>query len=167
MFAEAASPFGRLVGFMVSAIPRFASRPYAGRGSIARRTLSKGFVTSCKCQYFRSGAARLLSRAALPFILLTAKPSPLSTPAPRTPQREAMLRLRRRIHRAAAAGPKCHSASRVPAPGDEFDAETDAAEACPSAHAEYVCHDAPQRRAPDHAGPGIPQRRSSAYPHLL
>src|SRR5271169_6153144 len=32
MFAEAASPFGRLVGFMFSPILRFASRPYAGRG---------------------------------------------------------------------------------------------------------------------------------------
>src|SRR5271169_5790405 len=141
MFAEAASPFGPLVGFMFS--PIFASP--AG-------PMRSGSATSPRC---------------LSFVLLTAKPSPLSTPAPRTPQREAMLRLRRRIHRAAAAGPKCHSASRVPAPGDEFDAETDAAEACPSAHAEYVCHDAPQRRAPDHAGPGIPQRRSSAYPHLL
>ena len=32
MFAEAASPFGRLVGFMFSPILRFASRPFAGRG---------------------------------------------------------------------------------------------------------------------------------------
>ena len=32
MFAEAASPFGRLVGFMFSLILRFASRTYAGRG---------------------------------------------------------------------------------------------------------------------------------------
>jgi len=31
MFAEAVSPFGRLVGFMFSLILRFASRPYAGR----------------------------------------------------------------------------------------------------------------------------------------
>ena len=32
MFAEAASLFGRLVGFTVSPILRFANRPHAGRG---------------------------------------------------------------------------------------------------------------------------------------
>jgi DHA2 family multidrug resistance protein len=41
---------------------------------------------------------------------------------------------------------------RVPGPGDEFDAETDAAEACPFAHAEYACYDAPQRIAQSEAG---------------
>src|SRR5262245_7715201 len=40
MRAEAAALFGRLVGFMFSPILRFASRPHAGRGSIARPCLA-------------------------------------------------------------------------------------------------------------------------------
>ena len=47
---------GGLVGFMFSPILRFASRPYAGRRSIARRTFSKEFVS------FARGAGRFRPR---------------------------------------------------------------------------------------------------------